>query len=555
MAVHLNYYDAVAKRSVELRCANVTLAGQSIGVVGSDAKGDVWSARNAAPLGALLSAPKTAWRALEALSTEGGVSGPQDLPALAADNEGKLYALWSQLDDGASPRDTLYAAVWDGTNWSRALAVLHTPDDTANNTANSGDHPGGRPGPVGRADQPSLTSDGHGKLHIAWNGGAGVGVLYSRVYVRDVTSAQGWAEPVRLPAPSAVNSWPEIVADQRGDTLYVIYAVPYNEQRGIYLTRSIDGGTTWLTPTAVFDAQAAGWISADYPRLALDANLNILHALWLQQQQPMQAEPDDEMNTALFYARSLDGGQSWGTPLKVAEGSLGWPQVVVPGPGQVYLAWNQTNKQNPISSAPMMVWGQFSPDAGERWTKAEGTRGFDNISGPAGFVSDGAGSLYLTALGQQGNAESALLFSRWDGQSWRDLETFGLERPTAIGDSAVPAASTAAGRLGVLMRLWNEAQDGTEKFDLVVTDRTITATSLLPLPTFTPVPTPIATLEPTPTSMPTATAQPTVVQTDTPRGEETSQPQGPGAIVISGALAAIIVAGAVAVKAIQGIKH
>ena len=62
----------------------------------------------------------------------------------------------------------------------------------------------------------------------------------------------------------------------------MIYAVPYNERRGIYYVRSNDGGTTWLTPILVFDAVAAKWESVDKPRLVLDANANVLHAVWLR---------------------------------------------------------------------------------------------------------------------------------------------------------------------------------------------------------------------------------------------------------------------------------
>jgi hypothetical protein len=55
-----------------------------------------------------------------------------------------------------------------------------------------------------------------------------------------------------------VGSWPGILADPRGDALHVIYAVPYNEGRGIYYVRSNDGGATWLAPAVVFDAVESG---------------------------------------------------------------------------------------------------------------------------------------------------------------------------------------------------------------------------------------------------------------------------------------------------------
>ena len=53
-------------------------------------------------------------------------------------------------------------------------------------------------------------------------------------------------------------------------------------------------------------------------------------------------------------------------------------------------------------------------------------RGFDQVSGPVGLTSDGAGGLYMAGVGQRTGGESALLYARWDGRAWGENETFGL---------------------------------------------------------------------------------------------------------------------------------
>ena len=41
--------------------------------------------------------------------------------------------------------------------------------------------------------------------------------------------------------------------------LLVVYAIPLNEPRGVYMVRSADLGATWSRPVRVFDGAAAGW--------------------------------------------------------------------------------------------------------------------------------------------------------------------------------------------------------------------------------------------------------------------------------------------------------
>ncbi len=522
--VSLSFQDAATGRPISLGCLGMTLAGRSVGVVGCDAGGDVWAARNAVGLENLIPALKPAWSVIETLSDRSGPAAVEGVPALTTDRQGKLYAMWSQSVAEGAPGTLLYAAIWDGTRWSRGVPVL-APKDTAGTSAND------------RVAQPALATDAQGRLHAIWSGGAGGRILYSWKYTRDVGTSLGWATPVALPSQAGLGSWPDVVADPRGDMLHVIYAVPYNEGRGIYYVRSNDGGSTWQKPVLVFDAVAAKWESADKPRLVLDASANVLHAVWLR-----ASLLNGTGTQAVYYARSSDGGQTWSAPVKVAEGAVDWPRVAVGSANQVYLAWNQARALSAGASVlpSAEVWSQFSTDGGKRWSEAARVRGFDQVSGPVGLTSDSAGGLYLVGVGQRTGGESALLYAHWDGRAWGENETFGLGQNAAAGNAADAAFIPGGGRLGVVVRQLMQLPSGGTEFEVVATGRDVKAAAVAaPAPTFTPMPAQVS--EPTATPSPTPTARPQVSSTYLPRSANRSQLP----LMLGIVLAAMIVMGVV----------
>ena len=531
--VSLSFRDSTTGKTQSLACLRITLTEQNVGLVGCDADGDVWAARNAVGLDNLIPALKPVWSTLEILSDRTGQAGSVTLAA----DDSKLYAMWSQSAAESGPGAALYIAIWESNRWSRATRVIRPMGNSTGVTTSDQS--------ASKAEQPALVADHQSRLHAVWSGGTSGQILYSRAYARDAASAQGWAEPVALPAPSLVGSWPDILADPRGDVLHVIYAVPFNEGRGIYYVRSDDGGRTWLAPTAVFDAAEAGWNSADKPRMALDANTNVLHAVWLRSTLPGGTSPQ-----MVTYARSTDGGHTWSAPIKVAEGAVDWPRVVVAsGTGRVYLIWNQARGLSGSVSSSIEVWSQSSPDGGQRWTEAARVRGFEDISGPVSVASDGAGGLYLVGVGRTTSGESALLYSRWDGTTWSERQTFGLGQDATLGNAVVAALMPSAKWLSVVLRELVMNQAGTKQFEIVATGREVTtASAAAPAPTFTPLPT--STSAPTATPRPTATARPQLATTAMPQPAGQGPFQGQWPLVMGGVLAVVIVLGVVIARVI-----
>jgi len=261
-----SFEDPELERQVYLVSLRATLAGEALAVVGQGQDGDVWFLESRVSALEWAFAPPSPWSEPVDLSQSEGLPG---LLAVATDTEDWVHVLWSEATAEGLPGEGLHYAGYNGARWTRSAEVLRSPE--------------------GKAEQPALVVVGD-RLHVVWSGGRSGEIFYSRAYVRDAYVPGGWSEPQPLPAPGDVGSEPVIVADLVG-TLHVVYAVPLNEGRGIYYTRSADGGETWSEAQVVFDAAAAGWAMVDHPSLAVDQQ-GTLHVAWVRAPLPGSGLPE-----------------------------------------------------------------------------------------------------------------------------------------------------------------------------------------------------------------------------------------------------------------------
>ena len=394
---------------------NVSLAGNSMGGIGCSPSGDVWTATNAAGLDQVIAALKVSWSLPGIVSDRLGNVMPNALTT-ASNGKDVLYAMWAQQDAGSNNTD-IYFANWTNQVWARNKVI----------------NP-----PTGRATSLSMIFTPDGKTHVAWNSGR---VYYSNSFARDANTRDGWSKAVALPSPNEVTGASSLIHDAQSNTLYVAFAVPFNERRGIYLTKSADGGGTWSEPALVFDAVAPGWESADQPQLALDASSNTLHAVWLRTVLPGNPGP-----RGVFYAQSKDGGQTWSAAAELAKGNVDAPQLVVTGPGLLCAAWS-LNRNVPNTPTPFEAHYRYSPEGGLRWSEDALIGGFDEIGGRVSLASDSTGHMYALAMGQTPAGESALFYANWTGVNWENREAAGLGQNAAAGGEAASVLLPQTGSL------------------------------------------------------------------------------------------------------------
>ena len=508
-------------------------AGKALVAIGTDGTGDVWA--TSSQLGDLrvLFAPPPPWSSPVAVSE--GEAFPS-LPATTTDKVGRTHVLWAETSQQGEPGTGFLYARRDGSadpdpagqQWTRPVPVLQTL--------------------AGGASEPAMIAAGD-RLHTVWSGGQSRQVLYSSAFAQDAYAAAGWSEPVPLPAPAGIGSWPSIYAGKDG-TLHVVFAVPVNEERGIYYTHSLDGGTTWAPAVRVFDAVAAEWVMADYPRLVQD-DQGGLHVVWVRFTLPGTDRPE-----GIYYSRSHDGGETWSKPEAVAEGAHAWPQMAAGGDGLLHIIWNETTGQR-------SWWHSWSADGGLVWTRSERVPVSGDLSAPASVLADEEGILYLAGVGHDDGGRQALLSSTWDGQRWLASETAGLQVDAVEPGSAATLAADSQS-VEMFFRGTAKTEEAMSQTQLWHSSRQIAAVDARPTATATPSPdataSPQALSTPGPEQVSPTALSPTQIPPDTPEpaatsslapGFEATRPGSSGssggtstALLVSGGLAALIVAGA-----------
>ncbi len=481
--------------------------------VGTDVSEDVWALlRPIGPLEAVFASPPP-WSVPTAISDSPTEPG---MPAVVASAEGGVHVLWSEPESATQVTPVLWYARWEQERWSRAVIAPRSPE--------------------GGARDPALALAG-GHLHAVWSGGPYGQVWYSRAFVRDGASAASWLDPQPLSSSAArsdsgIASKPIIVA--AADTLHVVYAVPVNEQRGIYYARSDDNGETWDAPVAVFDAAGAGWAAVDHPRLAVDV-MGGLHVVWTR-----PALAADAPAQGLSYARSDDGGESWSAALTAFEGATAWPEVKVNGLNQVHLLWQAADRG--------VWWQRWLPDAAETesgtdewdaWSRDAQIVGLRDVVGPVAALADGDGRLHLVGTRAGDSAPAALVHVTWDGEAWEPQETLTLEvAPGGAGPAA--ALQPEAGRLDVIFGGRARTLEAAAPSQLWHTSRAVAPAAAVTM--VVPVDPVAATPTPEPTSTPVATPTPDLRTGPAPVANQSSLPI-PASLPLAGGLAALIVAG------------
>ena len=427
--------------------------------------------------------------------------------AITMDRDGKAHMIWSGVSPTQGNKSSLTYSSWDGNDLSQPVEIFTSET-----------------GRVYR--QVALFTDPFGSLHLAWTTSPGGKILYSKSSVNLAASSGGWL-PAGTLSIDGIASWPQLAMDASG-TLYLLYTISINENRGLYLITSSDSGATWSQPIRVFDAVSAGWDLVDHPTLAVTPD-GALHAAWVKGAPGGSAPPQ-----GIFYTASTDGGLTWSVPLKVGEPANDWPKLVSFGP-QLQLFYSKVDDSS--------VWHRWvktgSPaETPQGWGTPVNVPGWSNVSAPFGVTVSGdsgsdknpAGVLHLVGVDIP---TGSLLYSAWEGERWSQTETYNPQYPvmgvnyqTAAQTDLAASAAThlAGGQLGIVWKLNSIYQAGISNAIaddvpvgdapaggallpvLLFTDRQIPSNEMssvpppaAPVKVGTPPPTPEPTLQPTPT--------------------------------------------------------
>jgi len=458
------FVDEVTNSWVPLGCTTVTASKVSVLMLGCDQNGDIWVLTSQASLDEFLPAAQSAWSQPNFLSKGQGDAG---LPSVAVDPQDRFNVMWPQLPAPGNPGESIGYIRGNGGQWTDVSSIIQRTDGTI--------------------DAISALADPNQILHMTWSGGGPGQVYYNQSFERDSLLSEYWGDPKPLLATQQAGASPTIVLGPSGK-LYVLYAVPFNDGRGLYFTTSSDLGSTWSNPLEVFDAAAAGWEVIHEASLVVDQQEH-LHAVWSRAASPNQDSP-----LGIYYAQSLDGGLTWTQPLTISEETDSQPKLIVSSDNHLHLVWVHATFNG------HQLLHQWSADGGQTWSRPAPVPGVGIVAPEVGLTADASGSVYLAGIELTKEGSAGIFYLRWNGETWTDRDSIRLGYDFT-DSSAVRLALLRSGQLGVFYRV-RVPTGNSALYQIGYLGRQLEGNAVLaPAATFTPrpslTPRPPATVQPT----------------------------------------------------------
>ena len=232
-------------------------------------------------------------------------TGDSSYPKIAASGN-NVYVTWSFTDTNKD-YDVLFSKSNDGGS------TFSVPANISNNLGDSG--------------LPQMAVSGN-NVYVTWENND---VGNFEVYVaKSTNNGNTFTAPVNLsnnPTPSGA---PQIVAS--GNNIYVVWMDKSTGNYDIFVAKSNNAGVTFGAPVNVSNTPK----DSGYPQIAMSGN-NV-YVVW--------TETISDKNYDVYFAKSTDGGATFGTPVNIShdDGPSGWAQVTAPN--NIYVTWVDSTPGN-----------------------------------------------------------------------------------------------------------------------------------------------------------------------------------------------------------------
>jgi hypothetical protein len=260
------------------------------------------------------------------------------------------------------------------------------------------------------------------------------------------TAARRFRRPRIFPTPQVAQALPP-QASRTDKALLKWPSTPAAATRltGIAFRRSSDGGATFLAPKNISNIQAPGEI----PKIALDGGGNI-NVVW--------AGSPSRGVSHIFFSRSTDGGASFSVPATVdTNSSDGYPEVAVDSSGDIDFVWEDNSSCSCIGSE---VFFSQSIDGGQSFSTPINLhqQGVKSVQwGPLQIGLDSSGKVALAWSGDTSGGDTPnLWFSR------------GIASVQASPPLSIDTSSLSGGAVGGAYSNVINANGGTPPYALTV---------------------------------------------------------------------------------------
>jgi predicted secreted protein with PEFG-CTERM motif len=256
------------------------------------------------------------YQILFAKSTDGGATfgnpgiisnkpGDSSYPKISTSGD-NIYVAWSYTATNKD-YDVLFSKSTDGGS------TFSTPVNISNNLGDSG--------------LPQMAVSGN-NVYVTWeNNGLG---NFEVFVAKSADSGITFASPVNISNNMAPSGAPQIAAS--GNNVYVVWMDRTPGNYDIFVAKSNDAGSTFGMPVNVSNTPK------DSGYAQITASENNVYVVW--------TETISNKNYDVFFAKSTDGGATFGIPVNVSNnvGPSGWPLVAASN--NIYVTWEDSTPGN-----------------------------------------------------------------------------------------------------------------------------------------------------------------------------------------------------------------
>ncbi|MFN7036837.1 MAG: sialidase family protein [Bellilinea sp.] len=437
--------------------------------------------------------------------------------AITADSQGQPHAFWGVGDDnnlGAAPNTIFYSRREDQGRWIKPVLIYLSGNDYVDHIS---------------ANFDTLKNN----LLLVWRDGLKGEIYFSFAPSNQAFVSTAWSAPALVSNPNHIADSPKILIDPTGK-LVVVYSIPINEERGIYLTTSEDGGLTWTKPAKILNALTYEFEAINNPEMIV-VDETSYHLLWAN----YQFTANRLYPIGLHYSRSLDGGQNWTEPLNLTNAPVIWGQIFAGPNGVIHRIWQEN------VGSQSQIRHEYSSNQGESWVRVTIPSLLGEKIGTPAITIDPSGRIHLLQLLMASDNSISLQHLVW-GNTWNSNQAKEIELNLNSNSSSLSAIISPNGILEVAIsgEILN-AMDNPSEYSLLYTGQTIENLPLLETPPAevgienNPEAPPIMTTQPEPTSQ----------QTDIPRVINTVPPSiiNPTIGILIGVLFSFLVIAAIVI--------
>ncbi len=345
------------------------------------------------------------------------------------------------------------------------------------------------------AGNPSAIIDRNNRFQLVFVDEFTGELFYSWASSDRAINSDEWAEKSLLYSQYPVGNHPAIIEDNAG-TLFIFFAVPINEDRGIYFLKSVDGGASWSSPVQIFNAGQADWELVNEPQVATSAE-GSLHLLFNR-----RAIIQTNFPPNLYFTQSFDGGNTWAPPELVVDNMTFSSDILGIGDRVLHRIWLQEDAGESIFAH------DYSIDNGATWTQEPNLISGDERGSDSQLLVDRNEQVHLLALGADLAGNMRLNHRVWEGDRWATIDQLDLNLEPIESINSLNGTISPDGNITAIFNALIQDFQGeqTERFYLSESLFPLSGEPPTPLPPLVNTPgipvDPSQDIEPTPTPTP-----------------------------------------------------